>query len=98
MLDFETTATRSVDRLSQASTHLRRHLDRSRSAGERIRMLWAAVVAARDLASADVIEDEFFIVARETGLERDLGRYAQENLRHVIRWALHNRNPFGGSR
>jgi hypothetical protein len=36
-------------------------------------------------------------VALDTGLARDLGRHAEEDLRHVIRWALHDRNPFGGS-
>jgi hypothetical protein len=91
-------AVRSIDRLSQASAHLRRRLDRARSAGERIRALWAAVVAARDLASDDVIEAEFMMVALHTGLVRDLGRHAEEDLKHVIRWALHDRNPFGGSR
>jgi hypothetical protein len=86
-----------IDFLSQATAHLRRRLDRSQSAGERIRTLWAAIVAARDLAAADVVEQEFLSVALETGLARDLGRHADEDLRHVFRWALHDRNPFGGS-
>jgi hypothetical protein len=37
-------------------------------------------------------------VALDTSLARDLGRHADEDLRHVIRWALHNRNAFGGSK
>jgi hypothetical protein len=88
----------AIDFLAQATTHLRGRLDRSRSAGERIRTLWAAVVAARDLASHDIVEAEFMAVALDTGLARDLGRRADEDLRHVIRWALHDRNPFGGSK
>jgi hypothetical protein len=91
------TAAAQIDFLSQATAYLRRRLAGSRSAGERIRILWAAVVAARDLASVDVIEAEFMTVALDTGLARDLGRHADEDLRHVIRWALHDRNPFGGS-
>jgi hypothetical protein len=91
-------AVRSIDRLSQASAHLRRRLDRCRTAGERIRALWAVTVNAADLAAPDVIEEEFVAVARETGLAHDLGRHADEDIRHVISWALRNRDPFGCSR
>jgi hypothetical protein len=40
------------------------------------------------------VEAEFFRLAHETGLFSDLGRHADEDLRHVIRWAILNQNPF----
>ena len=55
--------------------------------------MWAGVVAARGLGASDIVEGEFFRLAHETGLFADLGRHADEDLRHVIRWAMLNRNP-----
>jgi len=82
------------DFLSQAISHIRPHLDRSLPAGTRLRALWAAVVAARDLAASDVVEDEFLNLAQQSGLAGDLGRHADDDLRHVVRWAVQNKNPF----
>jgi hypothetical protein len=83
-----------LDFLSQAVRQLRPFLDRSTPVGERLRCLWAGVVAARDLGANDVVEAEFLKLARETGLYVDVGRHADEDLRHVIRWAMRNQNPF----
>jgi hypothetical protein len=80
--------------IDQAIGYVRPHLDCSIPVSDRIRNLYAAVVAARDLGASDVIEDEFMRLAGETGLARDLGRHADETLRHVIRWAMLGRNPF----
>ena len=80
--------------IDKAIVYVRPHLDCSISVSNRIRNLWAAVVAARDLGASDVIEDEFTRLAGEMGLARDLGRHADETLRHVIRWAMLGRNPF----
>jgi hypothetical protein len=84
----------AVDLLAQAIEHVRPHLDRAISTKERVCNLWAAVVAARDLGASDVIYDEFLRLGYDTGLATDLGRHADEDLRHVIRWALLDRNPF----
>jgi hypothetical protein len=81
--------------LAQAIEHVRPHLDPGLPIGQRIRNLWAGVVASRDLAAVDVIEEEFLPLARETGLARDLGRHAEQDLRHVIQWAMLDQNPFG---
>ena len=62
--------------------------------GERLRTLWAAVVAARELGASDIVQDQFLKLARETGLVGDLGRNADADLRHVIRWAMIDQNPF----
>jgi len=86
---------RAVDLLAQAIEHVRRHLDRSRPVRERVRMWWAGVAAAHDLAAYDVVEDEFLQIARDSGLIADLGRHGDEDLRHVLRWGLLERNPFG---
>ena len=89
--------TATVDLLAHAIERLRPDLDSTLPIKERIHNLWAGVVAARHRAAADVIEAEFLRLAQETGLARSLGRHADEDLRHVIRWGLHNRDPFGQS-
>jgi hypothetical protein len=85
----------AVDLLSQAIEFVKPHLDPSLPVTERLRTLWAAVFAARDLAASDVVEDEFLSLAMECALHRDLGYHAEEDLRHVIRWAMLGRDPFG---
>jgi hypothetical protein len=88
------TAPPPVDLLTAATNYVRPYLDRSIPVSERLRTLWAAVVAARDLAARDVVEGEFTQLARDTGLAAALGRHADDDLRHVIHWALHDQNPF----
>jgi hypothetical protein len=83
-----------ADFLSRAINFVEPHLDRSLPVSERLRTFWAAVVAARDLAASDVVEQEFADLAEQTGLARDLGNHADEDLRHVVRWAMLDRNPF----
>jgi hypothetical protein len=80
--------------LTQAVDCVRSHLDRTNPIGERLRALWAAVVAARNLGASDVLQQEFLKLARDAGLFADLGGYADETLRHVIRWAIRDLNPF----
>jgi hypothetical protein len=83
-----------INLLSQATAYVRPYFDRSVPVGDRLRNLWAAVVAARHLAASDQIENEFMQVARAAGFETDLGRHADGDLRHVIRWAMLGQNPF----
>ena len=82
------------DALAQAISVVKPHLRRSIPVGDRLRAFWAAVVAGRDLAEGDVILSEFLQLARDTGLAADLGRHADEDLRHVISWAQLDQNPF----
>jgi hypothetical protein len=84
----------AINLLSQATAYVRPYLDRSVPVGDRLRNLWAAVVAARHLAASDQIENEFMQVALDAGFETDLGRHADDDLRHVIRWAMLGQNPF----
>ena len=83
-----------ISLLSQATAYVRPYFDRSVPVGDRLRNLWAAVVAARHLAASDQIENEFMQVAHDAGFETDLGRHADDDLRHVIRWAMLGQNPF----
>jgi hypothetical protein len=85
----------AVDLLDQATAYVAPYFDPSISARDRLKDFWAAVVAARNLGASDVIEGEFIRLAHDTGLARDLGHHAEHDLRHVIRWAMLDRNPFG---
>jgi hypothetical protein len=87
--------TASTDLLDQATERVRPRLDRNRPAGERLRALWSGVVAARKFGAADIVANEFMQLAIASGLRADLGRHADEDLEHVIRWGLLARDPFG---
>jgi hypothetical protein len=84
----------AIDLLTLAADYVRPLLGRSSPLGERLQTLWAAVVAARDIGASEVVEAEFLRLARDSGLFADLGRHANADLRHVIRWAMLNQNPF----
>lgn len=83
----------STDMLAEAIAYVRPHLT-SGGIGERLRCLWAGAKAASDLGAADVVEDEFLMLARTSGLAADLGRNADADLRHVIRCAMLGMSPF----
>jgi hypothetical protein len=80
--------------LTDAVAYVRPRLTRANPICDRLRALWAAVAAARDLGASDVVEDKFFQSASDIGLVADLGRHADTDLRHVIRWAMLGMNPF----
>jgi len=83
-----------IDMLTIAVTKVRPYLNRSIPVTQRIRTLWAGVVAARRLGADDVITEAFTDLAIASGLAADLGHHADEDLEHVIRWGLLNRDPF----
>jgi hypothetical protein len=80
--------------VTQAVDCVRPLLDRSNPIGDRLRTLWAAVVAARDLGAIDVVEGEFLRLGRDTGLVADLGRRGDDDVQHIIHWAMLDQNPF----
>jgi hypothetical protein len=88
-------ATYGADLLTQAVVQVRPYLDRAIPVGDRVRNLWAGVIAAQGLGAADAVEEEFLRLSYETGLAADLGRHAAEDLRHVVSWAMRRMNPFG---
>jgi hypothetical protein len=80
--------------------------DAARPTKERIRLLWAAVKMARDLAASDVVHEAFMAVALRAGFIDDKGRligadvaehrraFGAQDVEHVVRWALRGWNPF----
>jgi hypothetical protein len=86
-----------VNLLAHAIEYTRAELWRTTSVCERVRIFWAAVAAARNLAASDVLRDEFLLLAVDSGLARDLP-HADETIEHLIRWGLFARNPFGVDR
>jgi len=87
-------STTTIDLMAEAVEFVRPLLRRSNPIGERMRTLWAAVVASRDLGASDVVEEEFMRLASDAGLVDSLGHRADADLRHVIRWAMLDQNPF----
>jgi hypothetical protein len=86
---------RAIDLLANAIEFTRCELDRAKPINDRVRIFWAAVVAARNLGATDVVRDEFLLLAADVGLFADLGQHADQTIEHLIRWGLFARNPFG---
>ena len=84
----------ATDLLTQAITYARPLLSRELPLPDRLRNLWSAVAAAADLGAVDVVEQDFLALADEVGLAADLGHHSRDDLRHVVRWALREQNPF----
>lgn len=87
-------APRVMSQLDEQLAKVRAMLNTPAPITARIRLLWAWAKNSRELSAADVIIAEFTRLAIETGVHADLGRHADEDLEHVLRWALLNRNPF----
>lgn len=90
---MHTTPPSAVDLLGGAIEIVRPHLDRLVPLGQRARIFWAGVAAARHLGAADVVAVEFKKLASETGLTSDLGRHGEEDVRHLIWAGLRAWNP-----
>jgi hypothetical protein len=97
----------TTDLLTQAVERAASMLaDGARPTKEGIRLLWAAAKIARDLAAADVVQNEFMALALRAALIDDKGRwlgsdvaehrraFGAQDVVHVIRWALSGWNPF----
>jgi hypothetical protein len=93
------------DLLADAIKHTRPLL-LSGTTKERIRVLWSAAKAARELAADDVIASDFMALAIDVGLidhngrwtgqdvRESIRRHGAEDVAHVISWALRGWNPF----
>lgn len=86
---------RAVSLLDQAIAKVRPMLERPNPAVARVRLLWAAAKHAREFADRYIVVDEFTKLAVETGLAAQLGRQADEDIAHVLAWAVLGKNPFG---
>src|SRR5829696_6858509 len=84
-----------VDLLERAIEHARQMLaNHEIPIRDRLQVFWAVAKRARDFAVWDVHASQFLRLAQETGLATELGRHANEDLRHVIHWAWRAMNPF----
>lgn len=92
MIDINTAET-TVDLLTHAVAVTRRHIEVATTPHARLRALWAGAKHARDMASSDVVADEFLQLAKAMGLAN--GRHADEDVRHVLNWASRGMDPFG---
>jgi hypothetical protein len=99
--------TPAVDLLAEAIELTREYLDREKQITKRVQLFWAAVAAGRYLGAADVVYNEFFHLAAETGLiteleewgkARRLVHHGSRTIEHLIRWGMLRRNPFARSR
>lgn len=88
-------APRAVSLLDEAIAKVRPMLERPNPAAARIRLLWAAAKHACELAARDIVVDEFTKLVVETGLAAQLDRHADEDIAHVLAWAVLGKNPFG---
>jgi hypothetical protein len=82
-------------------------LDRRKSTKQRVRILWAAVVAARDLGASDRVHGGFGALAVQTNLINHRGwwtgndvrpsvrRFGIDDIDHGIMWGLRGWDPFG---
>jgi hypothetical protein len=84
----------TVDLLDATIEVLRPQLERKFSIKQRIRIFWATARAACDYGAGDTVQFEFMQLARATGLISDLGRHGEEDVRHVLSWAMRALNPF----
>jgi hypothetical protein len=97
----------AIDLLGEAIEQVRPLLaDRRRSTKARVRILWAAVMAARDLGAWDRVLGGFGALTVQTGLIDHRGRWTGQDVRacyrhlgieqidHVICWAMRGMDPF----
>ena len=83
----------AVDLLDQFIGAARPRLASQATPKARLELLWSLAKSARDLASQDVWETEFKLLADELGLTAH--RLIQnDGIDHVLRWAWRGWNPF----
>lgn len=66
----------------------------ARGAKVRLRLLWQAVKATRGKADDAELRRQFLDRATRSGLVAALGWHGKEDVDHVIRWGLLDRDPW----
>jgi hypothetical protein len=84
-----------TDIVIEITAHLANELRRDIPLGMRVKIFWARAEALRQAAPHQQIKQAFFALAERSGLIADLGPHGEEDVRHVLDWALLGRNPFG---
>ena len=80
------------------TAHLANELHRDIPVVTRIKIFWSFAEALQHTAPHQQIKQAFFIIAEQTGLIPDLGHHGDEDVRHVVDWALRGRFPFESSK
>jgi hypothetical protein len=83
-----------TDIVIEITAHLARELRRDIPVGMRIKVFWARAEALKHAAPHDQIKRAFLPLAKRSGLIADLGPHGDEDVRHVLDWALRGRVPF----
>jgi hypothetical protein len=94
-LDGEGEPEVETDIVVEITTHFAGELRRDTPIAVRIRIFWAHAEALREVASHPQITRAFFALAKRSALIADLGPHGEEDVRHVLDWALRGRIPFG---
>jgi len=84
-----------ADIVFEITTHLASELRRDIPVAIRIKTFWAWAEALRYVAPQEQIKQQFTALAKQSGLIIDLGHHGEEDVRHVLDWALRGLNPFG---
>ena len=88
----------NTDIVAQITAHLASELRRDIPVATRIKIFWARAEALRHDAPHEQIKQQFMALAMQSGLITDLGHYGDEDVRHVLDWALLGRVPFESSK
>jgi hypothetical protein len=87
-----------TDIVVEITTHLANELIRDTPVTMRIKLFWARAEALRQAAPHQQIKQAFFALAKRSGLITDLGHHGDEDVRHVLDWALLGHVPFESSK
>lgn len=83
-----------TDIVIEIAAHLASELRREIPRNMRIKIFWARAESLRQAAPHKQIKQAFFALAKESGLIADLGHHGDDDVRHVLDWALLGRIPF----
>ena len=83
-----------ADIVIEITAHLARELRREIPLNMRIKIFWARAKALRHEAPHEQIKQQFIALANRSGLITDLGHHGEEDVRHVLDWALRGLVPF----
>ena len=83
-----------LDIVAGVAAHLADELRRDIPVATRIKIFWGLAEALQHTAPHQQIKQTFIIIAEQTGLITDLGHHGDEDVRHVVDWALRGRVPF----
>lgn len=82
--------------MDDAVASTRRYIFQAKTPGARLRALWAGAKHATSIATHHEVLARFTALGAE--FHKQLGRHADEDVRHVVSWATHGRDPFGGNK